>query len=87
MKQVYDLLDAINQTVEERFNQREVATCMVSISPRSYRWLIKLIAENHRIGNLLIGCAANCELNTSMGVFPVVIDEALPDTEVRVDCG
>jgi len=86
MRQVYDVIDAINQTLEERFNQREMTPCVISISPRSYRWLIERMAENNRIGNLLIGCTAICELSTSMGVLPVVIDEALSDAEVRVDC-
>lgn len=85
MNNVYDLLEAINQKVEKFFEQEHAGPCIISLSPGSYRRLVELKADSHRVGNLVIGCTAICEFHTAIGVFPVSIDELLSDTEVSVD--
>ena len=84
MKEVFDLIEAINETAMRYRDETGVNARTVAISPSSYRRLLEISAEEGKIGNLIIGCSAIQKIDTLAGTLDVVIDELVPDTSVEL---
>jgi hypothetical protein len=84
MKQIFDLIEAINDTAMAYFERTGQPPFSIAISPRSYRQLIEIKSSEERFDNLIIGCSAIRELETSVGNVRIIIDELLEDTSVEV---
>ena len=84
MKQVFDLVEAINETAMRYREERGVNAKTVALSPGSYRRLLEISAEEGKFGNLIIGCSAMQKINTLAGTLQVVIDELHPDTSIEL---
>jgi hypothetical protein len=85
MKEVFDLIEAINETAMQFREQTGYAPAGIAVSPRSYRRLLEIIAWEQRIGNLVIGCTPVRELETPFGKVNIVIDEVSPDTAIEAE--
>ena len=84
MKQVFDLLEAINEKAEEFFQATEQTPRVVSVSPRAYRRLLEI-----RLADLIESeqeavLTAIETIKTSVGVLRVRIDEMISDLVVEV---
>jgi hypothetical protein len=84
MKTSFGIIEAIHEEASRFYAEHGVAPEAVALSPGSYRRLIELCSQEHRIGNLIIGCAPLRELVTRGGKLRVVIDELLADTVVEI---
>ena len=84
MKQVYDLIESINDKVMEYLKRTGLVPSSIAISPGSYRRLLEITAWEERIGNLIIGCRQLKEIETPFGKLSVIIDELLANTAVEV---
>ncbi len=84
MKQVFDLIEAINDRLTQFLDQEGLTPNAIAISPASYRRLLEIKSWEWRIGNLIIGCAPMREIETPLGKASIIIDEILSDTEVEV---
>lgn len=84
MKQVFDLIEAINDRLTQFLDQEGLTPNAIAISPASYRRLLEIKSWEWRIGNLIISCRPLKEIETPLGKVHLVIDELLSDTEVEV---
>lgn len=84
MKQVFDLIEAINEGVMIFVEENGRTPSEVTISKGAYRRLLEIKSEESMIGNLLIGCSPIVEIDTPIGVIHLSIDELLSATEVAV---
>ena len=84
MKEVFDLLEAINEStmafVEENGRKPEE----VAVSIGAHRRLLEIKAGDTMIGNLVIGCTPLDEIETDAGTVRLAIDETLAETEIVV---
>ena len=85
MKQVFDLIEAIGNKVMEYAERTGNKPTAVSISRGSYRRILEIRAWETQIGNLIIGCAPQSEIDTPLGKVKVVIDELLDDTAIETE--
>ena len=83
MKEVFDLIEAINETAMQYREQTGRVPTTIAVSPGSYRRLLEIKAWEQRIGNLVIGCTPLRELETPFGKVNIVIDETSADTAVE----
>jgi hypothetical protein len=83
MKQVFDLIETINETALQFREQTGYAPSSIAVSPRSYRRLLEIKAWEQRIGNLVIGCTPLREMETPFGKVNIVINETSSDTAVE----
>ena len=83
MKQVFDLIEAIEEAVAKHIHRNGIAPMEISFSPASYQRLVRIKAEEQIFGNLIVGCEAIREIETASGPVEVVIDEMLSDTEIK----
>jgi len=72
MKEVYDLVEEIYEKLAEFFETTGQEPQAIALSPGSYRWLLELKSSDPGMIN-------------PFGYFRLVIDEILPDTEVRIE--
>lgn len=84
-KEVFDLIETINETAMQFQEHRGCAPTSLAISPRSYRRLLEIIAWEQRIGNLVIGCTPVRKLETPFGKVNIVIDEMSSDTKIEAE--
>ena len=82
MNEVFDLVGAILESVEEFVSRTGVAPSVLSLSPASYRRMIEIGSSEQPTRDSAIGCPAIDEIDTAFGRIRVVIDELLPDTSV-----
>ncbi len=85
MKEVFDLIEAINETAMQYRAQIGNVPTTIAVSPRSYRRLLEIKASEQRTGNLVIGCTPVRELETPVGKVNIVIDETSSDTTVEAE--
>lgn len=83
MKQIFDLIEAMEEATAMHLYRNGVPPKEISFSPASYQRLVRIKAEEHMIGSLIIGCEAIREIETSTGTVELVIDEMLTDTEIE----
>ena len=84
MKQVFDLIEAIEEAVARHSHRSDTAPTQISFSPASYQHLMRLKAADHLTGIPLTGCKAIQEIQTGAGPLTIVIDEMLSDTIVEI---
>lgn len=84
MKQIFDLLEAINEQVMLFAEQHGQTPDEVCVAREAYRRLIEIRADETRIGNLVIGCVLMTVIETALGNVRLSIDEMLSETEVKV---
>ena len=84
MNEVFDLIEAINERVEEYLFTTGGAPTHLSLSRGSYRRLIEIVSGEHAIGNLIIGCRALTQFQTTAGPVKIHIDEVLDDTGLEL---
>ncbi len=84
MKEVFDLIEAINDRVIQYRDQTGHIPTTLAISPGSYRRLLEIKSWEARIGNLIIGCAPLQQIETILGKVNIIIDEMLNDTAIEV---
>ena len=84
MKNVFDIIEAIEEKVAEVLEKYGRIPAAIALSPGSYRRLLEIRSTDVTVGNLIIGCVPLNELETSSGRVSVVIDEMLSDTCVEV---
>ncbi len=85
MKEVFDLIETINETAMQFRDQTGYAPASIAVSPRSYRRLLEIKAQEQRIGNLVIGCTPVRELEIPFGKVNIVIDEMSSDTTIEAE--
>jgi hypothetical protein len=83
MRQVFDLLEAIRERVLEHLYNTGVKGTHVALSPRSYRRLLEVHRSRGGVP-VAAGCGAIGEIMTPVGRLSVLIDELIPDTEIKV---
>lgn len=84
MKQVFDLIEIINDAVVEYFHRTGCLPRSVAVSRGSYRRLLEICSTDENFGNLIIGCKPLKEIETPLGKVQLVIDEMLDDTVVEI---
>ena len=84
MKNVFDILEAIEEKVAEFLDRCGRIPAAIILSPGSYRRLVEMRSMDITVGNLIIGCVPLKEVDTSAGKVNVVIDEMLSDSYVEV---
>ncbi len=83
MKQVFDLIEAIEEAVARHEDRNGAAPTQISFSPASYQHLVRLKAADQLTGVPVSGCEAIRVFQTSTGPLTIVIDEMLSDTIVE----
>jgi len=84
MKELFDLIEAINDGVVQYRDETGVTPTTLTVSPASYTRLIEIKAWEERIGNLIIGSFPLSDIETPVGKMKIVIDEVLADTVVAI---
>jgi hypothetical protein len=84
LHQVFDIIELIHEKVAEYLEKTGTTPHTLAIAPAVYRRLIELRAQEHAIGNLVIGCKEVKEVITSLGNLRIVIDEVLRETEMKL---
>lgn len=84
MKQVFDPIELINETVMSYFEKIGCIPKAVVISPSLYRRLLEIRSSDESFGSLLIGCSPFSEITTARGNISIIIDEMIPDTVVEI---
>ena len=84
MKQVFDLLEAINEKAEEFFQATEQTPRVVSVSPRAYRRLIEIRHVDLIESGQEAVLTAIETITTSVGVLRIRIDETISDLAIEV---
>jgi hypothetical protein len=82
MKKVFDLIEAINESVAMFLDANGRKPDEVSISRVGYRRLLEIRADDGMIGNLVIGCAPIVEIETEAGRIRLSIDEMVSETTI-----
>ncbi len=84
MNEVFDVIAAVNEKVQEFFERTGSKPQTISVSPALYRLLIEIRSWEHRIGNLIIGCAPVKVFESSLGTLAVVIDELFDEMHIEI---
>lgn len=84
MRQVYDLVEAIEEGMRRFLVETDRTPTQLGVSPTSYRMLMEIYSQADGLEGLIIGHAALRELRTEMGTVAVQIDEMLPDTSIAI---
>ena len=84
MKQVFDLIETINEKAEEYFKTKERKPATVTVSPRAYRRLLEIrLAELLDTGRDVLLTAMET-ISTGVGSLRIIIDEMIADTVIEV---
>jgi len=84
MKEVFDLIEAINDGALQYCDEKGVPPTALTVSPGLYRRLVEIKAWEERIGNLVIGCAPLSKIHADSDELCVVIDELFTETGLVV---
>lgn len=84
MKNVFDIIEAVEEKVAEFLERCGRLPNGLALSPGSYRRLIEIRSTDFTLGNLIVGCLAMNRYEAEAGCVNIVIDELLPDTSVEV---
>lgn len=84
MNTVFDVVAEINSKAKEFVERTGSKPQTISVSPALYRLLIEIRSWEHRIGNLIIGCAPVKMFESAFGTLTVVIDELFDDTRIEI---
>ena len=84
MKNVFDIIEAVEEKVAEFLDRCGHFPSGLALSPGSYRRMIEIRSADIALGNLTVGSRAMDQYETDSCTLTVVIDELLTDTCVEV---